>query len=708
MENFASRCCENTAGDSVVNMKGKTKTMKYLTHRPMSRLMFVALAVAGVAQATPVYDTPINISNNNPVFTSKPFVNDSGDVMWAATMLDGSGELMFWKAPSGPAINLIKPPTGSGRPIGINARADLLWQTVSSAQECFFMLRDGATGVIVQLNTISVCSPSAYLNERGDVVWLEPYTTPAGVATENIFYKANGQAAKNISAPKNISSDRPLNDYAPWLYPNGDVTWLRDTSSASSTTGIRTTEFRRYVAAMGSVTIFPATINPNGGPDPASPYPLVPYSANDQGDVVWDERNPANYLAATLYRYDRASNAVSKITLDDDFENFYPSYPTIDSNGDIAWIKSNLSGYQLAYLAKSSTTPIFTDILARSLKHIRLANGDVLYLAREAAESNPQLYLYRYGTQKPINLTNDPFNTADLSSAWVNKNGDVAWHTQKPSPVSGGIDQFDVFVYKSAAGVTDRITTSAEDDGFPVLSNRVVAWFSFPLTGGREVFYAPLATPSPTVTISADSLSVGSGGSSTLTWSSTQTTACMASGANPAGQWADEKLPANTQVLTNLMHTGTYTLTCSGPDGSATQSVNIAVIPRSDLIVSALSLGSSSVRLGGKIMVKSTVKNQGIVKTQTSAAITAAVYIATDSACTTNLQALALPQWTVTRAGSSLGMGASKSNFARYTVPASGYRRGSTAYVCVQADNGSREDESSEINNWRSRAVEIE
>ncbi len=679
--------------------------MKYrLTSSATSWLMFSALAITGTALAAPVYDTPVNISNNSG-FNNRALVNNSGDVFWAAGI---SGTAMFWKAPSGPAINLTNSPISSERPMGINDRGDLLWQSVTLAQECFFMLRDGPTGVTTQLNTMPVCSPSAYLNERGDVVWLEPYTTPAGVTTENIFHKANGQAAKNISTPKTISSDRPLNDYALWLYPNGDVTWLRDTSSSSSTTGIRTTEFRRYAATTGNVTIFPATINPNGGPDPASPYPSAPYSANDQGDLVWEERNPASFFAAIIYHYDRASNVVSKITRDDDVENFFPSYPTIHSNGDIAWIKSNLSGNQLAYLPKSSTTPIFTDILPRDRRHIHLANGDILYLARETAESNPQLYLYRYGTRKPINLTNDPFNTADLSSASVNQNGDVAWHTQKPSPVPGSTDQFDIFVYKSATGVTDRVTTSSEDDGFPVLSNRAVAWLSFPFTGGREIFYAPLATPPPTVTISANPTRVGSGGSSTLTWSSTQATACMASGANAGGQWADAKLPANSQVLTNLMRTDTYTLTCSAPNGSASQSVSITVIPRSDLIVSALSLGNSSVQLGGKITVKSTVKNQGIVKTQALTAITAGVYIATDSACTANLQALAPTQWSVTRAGSSLGMDVSKSNSARYTLPASGYRRGSTVYVCVQADNGLIEDESSEINNWRSRAVEIE
>ncbi|MEK7538860.1 MAG: peptidoglycan-binding protein, partial [Patescibacteria group bacterium] len=72
----------------------------------------------------------------------------------------------------------------------------------------------------------------------------------------------------------------------------------------------------------------------------------------------------------------------------------------------------------------------------------------------------------------------------------------------------------------------------------------------------------------PTVTLSADTTSVTSGGSAILTWSSTDATSCTAS-----GSWSGTKALSGTQTLSNLTATGTYTLTC----GTATQSLTIIV-----------------------------------------------------------------------------------------------------------------------------------
>ncbi|TSC69287.1 MAG: exported protein of unknown function [Parcubacteria group bacterium Gr01-1014_56] len=77
--------------------------------------------------------------------------------------------------------------------------------------------------------------------------------------------------------------------------------------------------------------------------------------------------------------------------------------------------------------------------------------------------------------------------------------------------------------------------------------------------------------PTPTVTFSANPLSVVSGQSSTLTWSSTDTTDCTASGG-----WSGAKAVSGSQSVTPSATT-TYTLMCSGAGGSATQSVVVGV-----------------------------------------------------------------------------------------------------------------------------------
>lgn len=95
-------------------------------------------------------------------------------------------------------------------------------------------------------------------------------------------------------------------------------------------------------------------------------------------------------------------------------------------------------------------------------------------------------------------------------------------------------------------------------------------------TGGsvrKSVRVSVTAAP-PTVSLSASPASVSPGGSSTLSWSSTNATSCTASGA-----WSGSRAVTGSETLINLTVTGTYTLTCSGAGGSTEQSVTVSVIP---------------------------------------------------------------------------------------------------------------------------------
>jgi hypothetical protein len=73
------------------------------------------------------------------------------------------------------------------------------------------------------------------------------------------------------------------------------------------------------------------------------------------------------------------------------------------------------------------------------------------------------------------------------------------------------------------------------------------------------------ATPAPTVTLSASPTSVATGSPATLTWSSTNATACVAS-----GSWSGSEPTKGTQTVTPTSSGEySYTLTCSGTGGSA-------------------------------------------------------------------------------------------------------------------------------------------
>ncbi len=81
------------------------------------------------------------------------------------------------------------------------------------------------------------------------------------------------------------------------------------------------------------------------------------------------------------------------------------------------------------------------------------------------------------------------------------------------------------------------------------------------------------AAPPPTVTLTADPAVITAGGSTALTWNSTNADICDASGG-----WTGGKLIQGTENITPAL-TGTYTLTCTGPGGSASASATVTVNP---------------------------------------------------------------------------------------------------------------------------------
>jgi type 1 glutamine amidotransferase len=94
-------------------------------------------------------------------------------------------------------------------------------------------------------------------------------------------------------------------------------------------------------------------------------------------------------------------------------------------------------------------------------------------------------------------------------------------------------------------------------------------------TGGtinQSVTVTVTAVPPPTVTFTASPTSVASGGTSTLTWSSTNATSCTASGA-----WSGAQALTGSQSTGPLTSSSTYTLSCTGAGGTTNQSVTVTI-----------------------------------------------------------------------------------------------------------------------------------
>ena len=100
----------------------------------------------------------------------------------------------------------------------------------------------------------------------------------------------------------------------------------------------------------------------------------------------------------------------------------------------------------------------------------------------------------------------------------------------------------------------------------------------------------------PTVTLTASPSSVISGQSSTLTWSSTNATSCTASG---AGGWSGTKETNGSQSTGAMLTSLTFTLTCTGAGGSATQSTTVTVQTTGTESLAASLVDSVSDKAGG-------------------------------------------------------------------------------------------------------------
>ncbi len=76
----------------------------------------------------------------------------------------------------------------------------------------------------------------------------------------------------------------------------------------------------------------------------------------------------------------------------------------------------------------------------------------------------------------------------------------------------------------------------------------------------------------PTVSLSASPASISSGATATLTWSSTDVTACNASGA-----WSGARTTSGMQTTPALTATSTFSLACTGAGGTTTASATVSV-----------------------------------------------------------------------------------------------------------------------------------
>ena len=89
-------------------------------------------------------------------------------------------------------------------------------------------------------------------------------------------------------------------------------------------------------------------------------------------------------------------------------------------------------------------------------------------------------------------------------------------------------------------------------------------------------------SPAPTVSISASPESIAAGESTSLAWQSTNTTGCEASGG-----WSGTKATEGNETVGPVQASSVYTLSCTGPGGSATAATSVSVAAAPTLTLQA-------------------------------------------------------------------------------------------------------------------------
>ena len=111
--------------------------------------------------------------------------------------------------------------------------------------------------------------------------------------------------------------------------------------------------------------------------------------------------------------------------------------------------------------------------------------------------------------------------------------------------------------------------------------------------GATQATTVSVTPPAPTVALAASPSTITSGNSAALTWASSNATSCMASGA-----WSGAKSMSGSQSTGALKANSTYSLTCTGAGGSATQATTISVTSAAPAPTVSLAANPSSVVSG--------------------------------------------------------------------------------------------------------------
>ncbi len=165
-----------------------------------------------------------------------------------------------------------------------------------------------------------------------------------------------------------------------------------------------------------------------------------------------------------------------------------------------------------------------------------------------------------------FNLSNDSAACNSVPLSWTSSSGAQAYRILEGNPL------VDISPYQPYTALNFTDTTVSQNTTYQY---QIEAYNGASTNRSNTINVTTPYCP-PTVNLSGDQTSIFQGQSSTLTWSSTNATSCIAS-----GSWSGSKaLNGSEIVFPSPPPSATYSLSCSGLGGSVgPQSVTINITP---------------------------------------------------------------------------------------------------------------------------------
>jgi len=431
----------------------------------------------------------------------------------------------------------------------------------------------------INLSALPVTDQESYGRTRTTLVTVGTYSTTWTVTTESPDLIPDSFTFTNVT--------------------NAEIntTYVSNSITVSGITGTTVPRFSIPISISGSGFEY----NINGGTYRSQPGSVV------FGDVIRLRRTPNTYATTTTgtLTINTVSSNWSITTKSQPFDTVpdpfsFASLTNTPLNTEYTSNEIQLSGMTAGFSATASISGggefrvVRSGIVIRnyssSSTSVQLGDGITL---KNVSSSSYITTKTTTLTISGVDITGEPRTTSASWNITTQEPTPLPTITLSGSPLSIAQDSSSTLTWSS----TNATSVSSSNFGATTVNGslivRPLSTTTYNITvsgpGGSATASRTISVSSlPTITLSASSPSITQGGSTTLTWSSTNATSVSSSNFGAT--------TINGTITVSPISTTTYNITVSGPGGSATASITISV---SSLPTVTLSASSSSITQGG-------------------------------------------------------------------------------------------------------------